>query len=97
MEKRPRIVGGWEVHNSVGKGGNAEVFRVTRNGQTGAMKMLKTQHCEPKRLARFRDEIEALRRCSDIPGVLPVFDFDLLDRTDMKKRPWVVMGLLTPA
>jgi serine/threonine protein kinase len=95
MRKQQQTMGGWELGPQIGEGGNAEVFRVTRKEEIGAMKILSAHHREPKRLARFRDEIEAMRRCLDIVGVLPVFDFGVPDVAD-QTQPWVVMGLAAP-
>jgi serine/threonine protein kinase len=86
------VVGGWTYRSSrpLGKGGNGEVFEAERNGEIGAIKLLKPRSSNARK-ARFRDEVDALRHCADIPGVISVLDAD----TDPPpgKQPWVVMGL----
>lgn len=79
----------WIQGRRLGKGGNGEVFQVERHGVVGALKRLSQRG--QLRVARFRDEVEAMRRCADIPGVLPVLDADLGSDT-----PWFVMALATP-
>lgn len=101
MAKRPvhegggaREVGGWRLGERLGRGGNGEVFRVEKQGVVGAMKLLGQRNLTPTRIARFRDEVQAMRKCADIPGVLPVLDADVEPSTD--SQPWFVMGLARP-
>ncbi|WP_409279886.1 protein kinase domain-containing protein [Pseudomonas sp. KCJK8751] len=81
----------WE--KPLGKGGNGIVYLATKDGQQGALKLLKSTQF-PDRVTRFRDEVSGLRDCADIPGVIPVLDAE----TDPvgAQRPWLVMALATP-
>ncbi len=55
---------GWTVHERLGSGGNGIVNRAVRNGQEGAIKILKSDLWFGKRYERLKDEIEGalLRR-----------------------------------
>ncbi|WP_421032769.1 protein kinase domain-containing protein [Paraburkholderia kururiensis] len=86
-------VGGWQRRRILGKGGNGQVYLVEKGGQQGAMKVL-TQHDQQARVNRFRDEVQALRTCADVVGVLPVLDAAL--DAAQGSRPWFVMGLAQP-
>lgn len=88
-----RLIGGWRLGDRLGQGGNAEVFVATRDGATAAIKILSDRRAA--RLARFCDEVEAMRRCADIPGVLPVIDFHV-PATGERGPPWIAMGLANP-
>lgn len=87
-------VGGWRLGERLGKGGNGEVYRAEKNGVIGAIKLLGQRNLTSARIARFRDEVQAMRNCADIPGVLPVLAADL----DPPKgaQPWFTMGLARP-
>ncbi|MGY1888532.1 serine/threonine protein kinase [Pseudomonas sp. SDT291_1_S447] len=82
---------GWKITKRIGGGGNGEVFRLERNGQLRALKILHRGDRIDK--DRFQDEIEAMRRCAGIAGVLPVFesssDFEQSDSM------WFMTGLAT--
>lgn len=86
----PEVVGGWKVGSQIGAGGNGTVYRTERNGVVGAIKLLRD--VSPKRTARFADEVQAMRACGDISGVLPVLDAG--SQAD-GIPPWFVMGLAT--
>ena len=81
-------VGGWKLGCRLGIGGNGTVYRAERAGVVGAIKLLRS--VEPKRVARFRDEVHAMMACGDIPGVLPILGSDT--RPDVGP-PWFIMGL----
>ncbi|SDA63462.1 Serine/threonine protein kinase [Pseudomonas sp. NFACC15-1] len=87
----PNDTNGWEVGPPLGKGGNGQVWEVQKNGTAGALKRLFTHKKFPERHLRFRDEVGAMRKCSGIAGVLPIYDEDL----DCS-RPWFVMARATP-
>src|SRR5690606_7334587 len=82
---------GWKITKRIGGGGNGEVYRLERNGQLRALKILYRGDRVDK--DRFQDEIEAMRRCAGIAGVLPVFesssDFEQSDSM------WFMTGLAT--
>ncbi|MCO7580241.1 MULTISPECIES: protein kinase domain-containing protein [Pseudomonas chlororaphis group] len=82
---------GWEITKRIGGGGNGEVFRLERNGQFRALKILHRGNKIDK--DRFQDEIEAMRRCAGIDGVLPVFESSSdLEQPDSM---WFMTGLAT--
>ena len=68
---------------------------VDEQGVRGAMKFLHKSHFEQpgKRLARFKDEIEFLRRESGRRGILPLLDANLPEQPDADNRPWLVTPL----
>lgn len=107
VARKPRgttliVVNGWSYDSRefLGGGGNGDVFRAEKDGRVGALKLLKINLKKlkspsiQKRIDRFRDEVEALKNCADIPGVIPVFEADTAPRPN--QRPWLVMGLATP-
>jgi serine/threonine protein kinase len=81
------------MNRRLGRGGNGDVYRAEKDGVHGALKLLKPGS-RGTRTDRFRDEIEALKKCSDIPGVIRVLDADAGDNP--KQQPWLVMGLAIP-
>lgn len=87
---------GWsfDTKKPLGKGGNGVVYLANKNGQQGALKLLKSTKSSD-RGARFRNEVSGLRDCADIRGVIPVLDAE----TDPEgaQKPWLVMALATPA
>lgn len=87
----PNDTNGWIIGLSLGKGGNGQVWEVQKDGSTGALKRLFNQKKDSERRIRFRDEVKAMQKCNDIPGVLPVYDEDL-----NCPRPWFVMARATP-
>ncbi|MCM2558768.1 protein kinase [Alcaligenes faecalis] len=82
---------GWQIIERIGGGGNGDVFRVQRDGQIRALKLLHRRSNNDKK--RFHDEVEAMRRCADIAGVLPILE----SSTDLEssERLWFVTGLAT--
>lgn len=88
------VIGEWELKKRLGKGGNGEVHLVEKAGVAGAIKRLSAHHLTPSRIARFQDEVVAMKACADIPGVLPILDDGLAASDD--QRPWFVMGLARP-
>ena len=107
VARKPRgttliVVNGWSYDSRefLGGGGNGDVFRAEKDGRVGALKLLKINLKKlkspgiQKRVDRFRDEVEALKNCADIPGVIPVFEADTAPRPN--QRPWLVMGLAIP-
>ncbi|MBP1122046.1 MULTISPECIES: hypothetical protein [Pseudomonas] len=63
---QPLCVNGWAYHPNrrLGRGGNGDVYRAEKDGVQGALKLLKPGS-RGTRTDRFRDEIEALKKCSD--------------------------------
>lgn len=92
--KMPVAIGGWNVCRALGKGGNGQVYLVKKGDAVGALKQLSPTVNRPERIARFHDEVQAMRACADIPGVLPILDADL--DPPPGQRPWFVMDLAEP-
>lgn len=91
----PISVNGWvyQSNRRLGRGGNGDVYLAEKDGVQGALKILKPGS-RGTRVDRFRDEIDGLKKCSDISGVISVLDAD--NGHDPKQQPWLVMGLATP-
>ena len=75
----PRIgarFGEWTLNEYLAGGGNGAVWAATKSdGTPGAIKFLYPKHYgNRKRVLRFESEVEALRSCQDIRGVLPLLD-----------------------
>jgi serine/threonine protein kinase len=87
---------GWTVESYIASGGNGDVYRASRATQTGAIKFLQERLWTGARYERFRSEVEAMRRCSDVPGVLPLFDVSCPDAPNAENPPWFVMCLAEP-
>lgn len=87
-------VGNWQLGESLGKGGNGRVVKATNAGQTAAVKIL-TRSWNAQRLARFRDEIAAMRKCEHL-GCIPVIDFDVPDKPSDERPAWFAMRLAQP-
>ncbi len=91
-------VGGWTLVRYLGRGGNAEVWEATRDdGSRAALKLLHEQFFSPdsQRYKRLLDEVEALRRLREKPGILPLIDAHLPDRPSDSDTPWVATVLAT--
>ncbi len=78
--------GEWETVESIGEGGQAQVFKVKnlKDGTVAALKRLKNS----KRLGRFKTELEALQKVEH-PNVIKLLSFDV----DAEK-PYLVMELI---
>jgi serine/threonine protein kinase len=89
---------GWAVGKRLGEGGNGIVYRATRAGQEGAIKILKRERgwWTRKQCKRFADEIEGMRRCEGISGVIPLLEFNAPEKPSKNDPPWIVMGLAEP-
>jgi len=80
----------------LGEGGNAEVFLANDGQREVALKVLKTRRAESEQYARFRREIELLRRHGDDPGVLPIVDASLPSTPTKSDPPWIAMPRAMP-
>jgi serine/threonine protein kinase len=90
---RKLTIGGWQLGKRIGRGGSADVYAATRKGSRAALKILRRG--SPKRLARFHDEIAAMQRCVDIPGVMRVLEFHVPGERSAE-RAWVAMTRAQP-
>ncbi|MCA0312680.1 MAG: protein kinase [Candidatus Melainabacteria bacterium] len=87
-------VGPWRLREKLGRGGNAEVWKATKNDATiGAIKLCLANSYRTNTLTRFTSEIEALSRLKDLPGVIPIIDYYLPSRYDKQDIPWLVMPM----
>ena len=92
-----RTLGRWQLHELLGSGGNAEVYRATSSdGAEVALKVIKTVRADREPYQRFVREVRTLRGLSDVTGVLPVVDSHLPDQPSKTDRPWLAMSIATP-
>lgn len=92
-----RRIGPWTVHDQIGRGGNARVYRAERDGQPPiALKVLDRQRLGGERYRRFLQEIKFLRSLGPFPGVLPLLDASLPARPTKADPPWLAMPIATP-
>lgn len=89
-------LGSWQLSKRIGQGGNADVYAALSNNRRAAVKILKKNHWGKKALARFKTEIEAMRRYSENSNVVPIFDADIPDEPTKANPPWFAMGLAEP-
>jgi serine/threonine protein kinase len=87
-------VGPWECVELLGSGGNAKVWRATRDGgQTFvALKVLGTSNKSKESYLRFVKEVEFLTSLDDMTGVLPVTEHHLPTGRDAEKA-WLAMPI----
>jgi hypothetical protein len=93
-----RSLGPWTTTERLGKGGNATVWRATREGlaQPVALKVLQTTKTRSERYRRFVQEIEFMRSLGAMPGILPLLDFSLPNRPSGDNPAWLAMAEATP-
>jgi serine/threonine protein kinase len=90
-------VGAWNLQDLLGEGGNAEVWSArATDGETVAVKILKTRNVASEPYARFRQEIMILKRIGLQPGVLPILDYELPETPTSRARAWLSMPLAKP-
>lgn len=85
------LFGCWVLEYVLGQGGNGEVWQVRGADNTSyALKILNKSTSES--LKRFKIEIEALGKISDIEGIVPLIDqYD--PKLESGETPWFVMPL----
>lgn len=93
-----QTVGPWTLHESLGHGGNANVWKATRAGSemVVALKVINTTKVEREPYQRFVREIQFLRGHQDVLGLLPLFDAHLPDQPSKADQPWLAMPVATP-
>jgi serine/threonine protein kinase len=90
--KKGRVVGGWKLIRVLGKGGNGEVWEVSKNGDVNhAMKFLKKT--DQVSYERFKDEVYVLSSYS-IEGIINLIDSELPE-VKGDSTPWFVMPKAT--
>jgi hypothetical protein len=93
-----QTVGPWVLHELLGRGGNASVWRATRPGDTAAvaLKVINATKVEREPYQRFVREIDFLRGHQDVPGLLPLLESHLPDQPGKADQPWLAMPIATP-
>jgi len=90
-------IGPWTPREKLGAGGNATVWRASRDGgEDVALKVINTTKTQREPYRRFVQEIEFLQRLGDFPGVLPLLDAYLPQRPRGTDRAWLAMPIATP-
>jgi serine/threonine protein kinase len=90
-------IGPWTLRDKLGAGGNATVWRGSRDGGDDvALKVINTTKTQREPYRRFAQEIEFLRRLGDFPGVLPLLDAHLPQRPKGADPAWLAMPVATP-
>lgn len=94
MTGEQRRIGPWTVHEEIGKGGNAKVYRAERDGEEPiALKVLDGRKLGDERYRRFAQEIKFLRSLGPCPGVLPLLDAHLPATPTRADPPWLAMPI----
>lgn len=90
-------IGPWNCLEQIDTGGNATVWRATRDGASKAvaLKVLNAKKHDSERYQRFVQEINVLRSLGDVDGVLPVIEAHLPD-PGTKEQAWLAMPIATP-
>jgi hypothetical protein len=96
--KAPAKLGQWAIEGELlGSGGNADVWLgADPEGNPAALKVLRTHGSASERYLRFRRELKAQLKLSDLPGVLPVLDSCLPDQLSSSSPAWVAMPVAMP-
>lgn len=98
MGAQGRRVGPWTLGDRLGRGGNATVWRATRDGDTSsvALKVINVTKVEREPYQRFVREIAFLREHQAVDGLLPVVDAYLPAEPTRQDAPWLAMPVATP-
>jgi serine/threonine protein kinase len=88
-------IGPWEIVERLGGGGNADVYIAREGTREVALKVLRTKRADSEPYARFRNEIDVLRRFQDDPGILPILDASLPERPSKNDPAWIAMPQAT--
>jgi serine/threonine protein kinase len=91
-----RAVGPWTLHEKLGKGGNADVWRARRGDEEVALKVIHSTKAKSEQYRRFVREVEFLRSIPNAPGVLPLVHSHLPERPSQADRAWLAMPVATP-
>jgi serine/threonine protein kinase len=92
MSERRRNVGPWTLGEQLGQGGNATVFRATRDGleQPIALKVIWAATSNDT-YRRFANEVAILRHLHGEPGILPLLDAHIPEAPSEDDPPWLAM------
>jgi serine/threonine protein kinase len=93
-----RQLGPWRITGTLGRGGNAKVYRVqhVQTQTEGALKAINARHIDREPYRRFVNEIETLRQLGNYPGILPVIDDHIPNEPSAEDQPWLVMPVASP-
>ncbi|MBZ9689343.1 protein kinase [Clostridium estertheticum] len=90
----------YTITNTLGKGGNGEVYEVkNRSNNKFAMKILTNKNDFKERYARFKDEIKIVREHQEQnDGILPIIDMNIPEIKDFGNGvpAWYTMPLAKP-
>jgi len=97
-ESLRQTVGPWRLHESLGRGGNATVWKASRPEleEPVALKLINTTKVEKEPYQRFIREIGFLRDHQGVPGVLPLLDAHLPELPTRADLPWLAMPIAVP-
>jgi serine/threonine protein kinase len=97
-ESPGQTVGPWTLHETLGRGGNATVWKAARpESETPvALKLINTTKVEKEPYQRFVREIGFLREHQAVPGVLPLLDAHLPEQPTKADPPWLAMPVAVP-
>jgi serine/threonine protein kinase len=74
-------IGPWTLHEKLGVGGNATVWRAShKDGEVVTLKLINTTKAQHEPYRRFIQEVQFLQKLGDFPGVLPLLDAHLPER-----------------
>ena len=91
-----KVLGRWTVGALLGRGGNADVYRGSAGDSSVALKIYRQSRRPTNGYKRFSDEVEALRRCASIKGVLPLLGQHLPERPSAADPAWFAMPIAEP-
>jgi len=95
---KPKVPG-YTVKGSLGRGGNADVWRaLDGSGKLVAVKVLRIENAKADSYPRFQREVREHAQLTHerVPGVLPLLDQHLPVRPSRADRPWLVTPLAIP-
>jgi serine/threonine protein kinase len=97
-ESPGQTVGPWTLHETLGRGGNATVWKAVRRDSEKpiALKLINTTKVEKESYQRFVREIGFLREHQAVPGVLPLLDAHLPEQPTKADPPWLAMPVAVP-
>ena len=97
-ESPGQTVGPWTLHETLGRGGNATVWKAVRHESEKpiALKLINTTKVEKEPYQRFVREIGFLREHQAVPGVLPLLDAHLPEQPTKADPPWLAMPVAVP-
>lgn len=72
-------IDGWVLKENIGRGGNGEVWKATKDEQTVALKILYNFN-DKYRYERFKREIQSNEIAEDVSGILPIIEYSLPDK-----------------